>query len=104
MRKFIPNKIIFKGYKCFVEECTIPWFSSFNVIIGRNNSGKSSFLDIIHSLCDACFRADISKTINKKISYYVDYSHPLNEEELDVSYFQCKNGQVIKAIILLPIT
>lgn len=42
----------------------------------------------------------ISKTINKKISYYVDYSHPLNEDELAVSYFKCKNEQVIKVIIL----
>ena len=63
MDKFMPSKMTFKGYKCFVEECTIPWFSSFNVIIGRNNSGKSSFLDIIHSLCDPEFHASISKDI-----------------------------------------
>ena len=62
----------FKGYKCFVEECTIPWFSSFNVIIGRNNSGKSSFLDIIHALCDAYFRADISRTIDITMTYTID--------------------------------
>lgn len=45
-------------------------------------------------------KLSISKTINKKINYYVDYSHPLNEDELAVSYFKCKNGHVIKAIIL----
>ena len=72
MDKFIPSKMTFKGYKCFVEECTIPWFSSFNVIIGRNNSGKSSFLDIIHALCDAYFRADISRTIDITMTYTID--------------------------------
>lgn len=71
MRRFIPNKIIFKGYKCFVEECTIPWFSSFNVIIGRNNSGKSSFLDIIHSLCDPEFHANISKSIDITLTFAI---------------------------------
>ena len=72
MDKFMPSKMTFKGYKCFVEECTIPWFSSFNVIIGRNNSGKSSFLDIIHALCDAYFRADISRTIDITMTYTID--------------------------------
>lgn len=68
----MPSKMTFKGYKCFVEKCTIPWFSSFNVIIGRNNSGKSSFLDIIHSLCDANFRAEISKSIDITMTYIID--------------------------------
>ena len=72
MDKFMPSKMTFKGYKCFVEECTIPWFSSFNVIIGCNNSGKSSFLDIIHTLCDAYFRADISRTIDITMTYTID--------------------------------
>lgn len=82
MDKFMPNKMTFKGYKCFVEECTIPWFSSFNVIIGRNNSGKSSFLDIIHSLCDANFRAEISKIIDITMSYIID-----DYEYFDIDYF-----------------
>ena len=71
MDKFMPSKMTFKGYKCFVEECTIPWFSSFNVIIGRNNSGKSSFLDIIHSLCDPEFHANISKNIDITLTFTI---------------------------------
>lgn len=61
-----------KGYKCFVEECTIPWFSSFNVIIGRNNSGKSSFIDIIHSLCDPEFRASNVTDVDITLKYKID--------------------------------
>ena len=71
MDKFLPSKMTFKGYKCFVEECTIPWFSSFNVIIGRNNSGKSSFIDIIHSLCNPEFHASISKNIDTTLTYTI---------------------------------
>ena len=70
--KLTPKSISFKSYKCFKEESTIPWFAPFNVIIGRNNSGKSSFIDIIHSLCDASFRASIAKSIEISLSYLID--------------------------------
>ena len=70
--KLTPKSISFKGYKCFKEESTIPWFAPFNVIIGRNNSGKSSFIDIIHSLCDANFRASISRNIDITLTYTID--------------------------------
>ena len=43
---FLPISMSFKGYKCFTDESNIPWFSLFNVIIGRNNSGKTSFVAI----------------------------------------------------------
>ena len=80
--KFLPSKMTFKGYKCFVEECTIPWFSSFNVIIGRNNSGKSSFLDIIHSLCDPEFHASISKDVDITLTYTIN-----NHEYFDINHY-----------------
>lgn len=70
-KKLTPSSISFKGYKCFIEENTIPWFSSFNVIIGRNNSGKSSFMDIIHSLCDPEFHANNSKDIEIVLTYTI---------------------------------
>ena len=70
--KLTPKSISFKGYKCFKEESTIPWFAPFNVIIGRNNSGKSSFIDIIHSLCDANFRASISRNIDITLACTID--------------------------------
>ena len=69
---FFPTSMSFKNYKCFTDESNIPWFSSFNVIIGRNNSGKSSFLDIIHSLCDPNFRGSVSKDIEITLKYIID--------------------------------
>ena len=45
------NSIEFKGYKSFTNEyATIDNLSNITVFIGRNNSGKSSCLDIIENL------------------------------------------------------
>ena len=41
------NNIVFKKYKCFKEETRLNDIKSINVIIGKNNIGKSSVLDII---------------------------------------------------------
>lgn len=41
------NKIIFENYKCFKTETIIENIKPINIIIGKNNIGKSSLLDII---------------------------------------------------------
>lgn len=71
----LPKNLSFRNYKCFIDENTIPWFSPFNVIIGRNNSGKSSFIDVIHSLCDPDFRVKISQNI------YITLTYPISSSE-----------------------
>ena len=48
------GSIYFKGYSCFKKD----WagfgpIKPINVIIGRNNSGKSHLLDLVEALCDA---------------------------------------------------
>lgn len=45
-----PQNIVFKGYKCFHDSILFPDISSVNIIIGRNNIGKSSILDIFELL------------------------------------------------------
>ena len=72
MNTFLPSNILFSGYKCFREENNIPWFRPFNIIIGRNNSGKSSFIDVIHALCDPEFRASNVTDIDIKLKYKID--------------------------------
>lgn len=44
------KKISFDKYKCFAETTSFDKPSLINLIIGKNNSGKSSFLDIISCL------------------------------------------------------
>ena len=80
MNVYLPSSISFSGYKCFKEESSIHWFAPFNVIIGRNNSGKSSFIDIIHALCDPEFRADNAKNLEVSMKYKID-----NHEYFDFS-------------------
>ena len=44
----------FRGYKCFCDEDELAGYDRVlpvNVIIGRNNSGKSSLIDVIEYLC-----------------------------------------------------
>lgn len=72
MNIFQPSAISFSGYKCFKGGKSIPWFSQFNAVIGRNNSGKSSFIDIIHSLCNPEFRANNAKNLEITLKYIID--------------------------------
>jgi len=77
----IDYKIKIKNYKCFGEDvqgfdCICP----INIIIGRNNSGKSSLIDLIHyvsSPYDELFR---SGHLGKKPEVFI--TQPLTEKEL----------------------
>jgi len=45
------DKIIIKNFKCFDEEgCTLENLKSINIVIGKNNSGKSSLIESIKFL------------------------------------------------------
>ncbi len=46
------NKIIFEKYKCFKNETIIENIKPINIVIGRNNIGKSSLLDIVEIIND----------------------------------------------------
>ena len=46
------ESIYFKGYSCFKKEWAgFDTIKPINVVIGRNNSGKSHLLDLVESLC-----------------------------------------------------
>lgn len=49
-----------KNYKCFSEETGFDSIKRVNVIIGRNNSGKSSLLDIISAVTNSNYNFDRS--------------------------------------------
>ena len=47
------DSIYFKGHLCFKEKWAgFDTIKQINVIIGRNNSGKSHLLDLVEALCD----------------------------------------------------
>ena len=46
------DSIYFKGYSCFKKDWAgFDTIKPVNVIIGRNNSGKSHLLDLVEALC-----------------------------------------------------
>lgn len=90
MNIFLPSSISFRGYKCFKEENTIPWFKPFNVIIGRNNSGKSSFIDVIHSLCDPESRVSNAKNLEISLKYKIDDYKYFDIDNLDLQTYRNK--------------
>ena len=74
------SNIKFKNYKSFGDYwSTIHNVSSINVLIGRNNSGKSSVLDVIEGLTDANIfhRNSILST-----AFLVEMEHTLTEQEI----------------------
>ncbi len=46
------RNIIFEGYKCFKKETVIENIKPINIVIGKNNIGKSSLLDIVEIIND----------------------------------------------------
>ena len=74
------------SYKCFSEEAQ--GFSSFgdvNLIIGRNNSGKSRLLDLVRYLCNPS-----SGTFNAPT--YVEYLAELEENDLRSQFNEKRSG------------
>lgn len=55
----IVDSIYFKGHLCFKKEWSgFDTVKPINVIIGRNNSGKSHLLDLVEALCNKSLRKE----------------------------------------------
>ena len=88
--------IEFCGYKGYTTANRLSWFNNFNVVIGRNNSGKTAFIDIVHALCDPDFldaitESSLSLSIVNKAQHYTLYGswvhHPgLTEDEKEKNF------------------
>jgi putative ATP-dependent endonuclease of the OLD family len=53
------TSILFKGYRCFTREFVgFEEIKPINVVIGRNNTGKSHLLDFVEALCQQKLRGD----------------------------------------------
>ena len=52
--------IKFKNYKCFSEEAGFDVIQRVNLVIGRNNSGKSSLLDLVDVVASSKYEFDRS--------------------------------------------
>ena len=64
------SEIEFENYKCFNNKVKLENLKSINVIIGKNNIGKSSVLDIVENIYDPKTKMENYKTniyVTKKI-------------------------------------
>ena len=90
--KTTPETFTFSSYKVFKEPVTVDWFSKINVVIGKNNSGKSSMIDLVHALCDPNFMHSLElpkDALSIKTNWLVihpEYS-PLSDEDFNGDMF-----------------
>ncbi len=81
------DSIHFKGHSCFKKEWVgFDTIKPINVIIGRNNSGKSHLLDLVEALCDGTF---------KSLDWQYRCSSVLDEESLRGAFSENESGGVL---------
>ena len=89
------EELRFKGYKSFSDYSSISTLKNVNVFIGRNNSGKSSCIDVVQYLVDDNFKIKVP-TID------LDYRITLSDLKLmadNSSYWSTYNRPNGKTII-----
>lgn len=90
------DAIRFRKYKSFGEEySTIP-LKRMTVLIGRNNSGKSSCIDVIEALSDN----EMLQRIQVEAQAYVTY----NNSELDQLHISKINNNLLGKTCLFSIS
>ena len=87
------NGIKFKGYKAFSDDwISIENFPNITVLIGRNNSGKSSCIDVIESLTNPIVYKQC-----QELGLDVIMEHNLTEEEVKSVFPESTYGGGIPA-------
>ena len=101
------NNIIFEKYKCFENETIIKNIKPINIIIGKNNIGKSSLLDIIEIINDpkkltansnsiiGISKNITSSAISKAFGNYTEAQRWINQD-IPIELF-CDNNTYIKS-------
>ena len=68
------TRIEFENYKCFDKKVELKDIKPINVIIGRNNIGKSSILDIIEMMIGII---PVLSTMNQRLNLPLQEKLPL---------------------------
>lgn len=78
----IEDIVTIRNYKCFDEEgCQIGPFNHINVLIGKNNAGKSSIIEVLKFLSEGDGTCYNGKRDGRKTEIIVD--HEITETKLD---------------------
>lgn len=82
-----------RNFKCFGEEGGgFLEIKPFNIIIGRNNSGKSSLLDLVSYLTTTDFSNLTSDAMHNNCHPSFEIIKPLEEKDLSATFRQNTSG------------
>lgn len=97
MTKFDSLSVRIKNYKCFGEEGQgLDQFLLINLIIGRNNSGKSTLLELIqHAISEKIDFPRSQWHANQTPQMILE--HPLVEQELRAVFNESRGGEGVPA-------
>ena len=98
------DSIYFKGHSCFKKDWAgFDTIKPINVIIGRNNSGKSHLLDLVESLCgDKPFRREWQHRLGGVLderSLREVFSEHKNGGDLDGNHWYAHGHHLVNAIV-----
>lgn len=88
-----PNTIRIQNYKCFQDDLQgFEKLLPINIIIGKNNAGKSTLIDIIENICirNGSFQSILSEVIftqSEFEQFLSNYSHSLIEDKDEVQQY-----------------
>lgn len=83
-----------KNYKCFGETAGFDEIRRVNLIIGRNNAGKSALLDIIEAVAGKRYEFDSATWRNGEKSEIV-FESQIEQETIDSSFSSSQGGGTI---------
>ena len=85
------KNIFFQGYKSYkkFEHTLVPQICDFNVIIGKNNTGKTSFIDMIDYLINTMA---FLKRKNIKPTPEIQFAVALDSEHIEVGFLKNTMG------------
>lgn len=91
------NSVLIDGYKCFEcgEFLGFEEIKRLNIIIGKNNTGKSSLIDLLTIITDSMRFHNVSKEFNEIIVGCEIDEDIIKEVYLDSHYSQIDGGQKI---------
>jgi AAA15 family ATPase/GTPase len=90
MSKLLLDSLEIKGYRCF-EHLTIEKLGRVNLIVGKNNVGKTALLEALWIYCHKGSSDELIKLLQKREQFSIDYESTENLHQLNQLFFGTPN-------------
>lgn len=94
--------VAIKNYKSINESELIQLHESFNIFAGKNNTGKSAFIEAIYNVLSGNRLEYLSIEEEKIVKVNIEVK--INDEELNLLYKNVQEGYIFKSIEKLKLT